>query len=1081
MFWLNGLAGTGKSTIAQTFAETSFADGKLGASFFCSRDFVDRSNLRTIFRTLAYQLAYRYPTFRAKLLQVLKANPDAGHESLCSQMERLIVDPLKAANISTLIIIDALDECKDEEPASALLSVLSHYANEIPNAKFFLTGRPEARIRTGFRLKPLIPITEVLKLHEVKPEIVDSDIKLFFQTRLSKLVEGRSDCGSMGDWPSPSDVRILCRKAAGFFIYAAIVVKFVDSDIDLPSERLSLITSLPQSTVEEGRSGIDQLYIKVLEQGFSAVHSQAHLRFQTIVGTILLIFNPLPIKALSELLGIPNVQTTIRSLHSLLLIPDKPEDPIRTFHKSFPDFLTDPERCTDSRFLVEPGVHHMEILLLCTTLMREKLKKNICNLDDHAMLKTVEDLAARRRAHIGSTLEYACRFWTKHLLAVPINSHVKEVQKAVDTFFTTCLLHWIEVLALTGHLGVGVYAMNDVEQWYTLVSTSVVIQWHQYSYFFQAGLSCQWTVDSQRFILEYFDMINDSPSVVNSYGLIFSPPSSWIHQYYSSELMHEVRVIKGISGWGECFRIVQLEGILFSFVCRKDAIAVTSSEDNNITILDTITGSQMAHYSGHTDKVFALVFSSDETSLVSGSYDKTIKLWDIQTGGVIKTLYGHTAAVLSVSISANYVTIASGSIDQTVRLWDIETGECHCTISQMGSVNQVQFFPSNPKHLISVAGSKVWQWNTDGKPIGPTHDGFYATFSLNGDKLALSHEEIIQVKNPSSGEIVAQLSTSTPKVENCCFSPDGRLFAIASGSTVHIWDIASPTPSVVETFIDHTDVESLGFSSPKSLISMYTFGFFKFWQVGISSIFTDTSTFAIQSITLRAKDGITISSDSDGVARIWDLSTGLCNKTFQIPAKGTCMRDIQLVENRWILVWYMDTKFHIWAIEKGELLQTVDRVENDIQELRISGDGSKVFYTSGSFMKALHLQTGEIVGEMELNQPRSSKPLLVVNGSRVWVNNSSQIQGWDFEIQDSPSSKPHEIPPTRFHLDFIGGVRRHRSALPAIEDTITGREFLRLPESLSYPTDAQWDGQYLVAGYETGDMLILNCNCPLSH
>lgn len=36
MFWLNGLAGTGKSTIAQTFAEITFTEGKLGASFFCS-------------------------------------------------------------------------------------------------------------------------------------------------------------------------------------------------------------------------------------------------------------------------------------------------------------------------------------------------------------------------------------------------------------------------------------------------------------------------------------------------------------------------------------------------------------------------------------------------------------------------------------------------------------------------------------------------------------------------------------------------------------------------------------------------------------------------------------------------------------------------------------------------------------------------------------------------------------------------------------------------------------------------------------------------------------------------------------
>ena len=63
IFWLNGLAGTGKSTIAQTFAETISADGKLGASFFCSRDFGDRSNLQAIFPTLTFQLTCQYPPF----------------------------------------------------------------------------------------------------------------------------------------------------------------------------------------------------------------------------------------------------------------------------------------------------------------------------------------------------------------------------------------------------------------------------------------------------------------------------------------------------------------------------------------------------------------------------------------------------------------------------------------------------------------------------------------------------------------------------------------------------------------------------------------------------------------------------------------------------------------------------------------------------------------------------------------------------------------------------------------------------------------------------------------------------------
>jgi len=61
VFWLNGLAGTGKSTIAQTITEHIFADGVLGASFFCSRDFEDRSNLHFIFPTLAFQLAHKYP------------------------------------------------------------------------------------------------------------------------------------------------------------------------------------------------------------------------------------------------------------------------------------------------------------------------------------------------------------------------------------------------------------------------------------------------------------------------------------------------------------------------------------------------------------------------------------------------------------------------------------------------------------------------------------------------------------------------------------------------------------------------------------------------------------------------------------------------------------------------------------------------------------------------------------------------------------------------------------------------------------------------------------------------------------
>ena len=398
-------------------------------------------------------------------------------------MERLIVGPLKATHISTLIIIDALDECKDDEPASAILSILSRYVNEIPNVKFFITGRPEPRIRDGFRLRSLFPITEVFRLHDIKPEAVDNDIKLYFQTQLTDLAENRSDCDTVGDWPSQSDIEILCRKAAGFFIYASTTVKFVSSNDYPPPERLSLITSSPQPTTEEGKSGVDQLYINVLNDAFHDVPTndlQFYSHVQSILGTVLFTFNPLSFKGLFELKKRHHTQPFIfhilHCLHSVLILPDKIENPILIFHKSFPDFLTDPERCEDRRFFMEPATCHVEILLSCLNLMEERLRKNICELDDHVVLSEVEDLPKQRTTYIGEALEYACYFWTNHLVRTPGSGPgVEGLQNVVDNFFRNHLLFWIEVLTLMGSLNVGVHALNNIQQWYMLVSYICII------------------------------------------------------------------------------------------------------------------------------------------------------------------------------------------------------------------------------------------------------------------------------------------------------------------------------------------------------------------------------------------------------------------------------------------------------------------------------------------------------------------------------------------------------------------------------------------------------------------------------
>ena len=226
VYWLNGLAGTGKSTIAQTTAERIFADGRLGASFFCSRDFQDRRDLRYIFPTLAFQLAHKYPDFRSTLVPLLQSNPDIAHESFYSQMETLIVGPLGSSDISTVIIIDALDECVDEEPQSIILSVMGRLVERIPNVKFFVTGRPEPCIKSGFRLGLLRPLTDVFVLHEVEPSVVNADIRLFLEHGLRELASRAG--GEKDGWPTGEQLDLLCERAAGLFVYAMATIKVLD-------------------------------------------------------------------------------------------------------------------------------------------------------------------------------------------------------------------------------------------------------------------------------------------------------------------------------------------------------------------------------------------------------------------------------------------------------------------------------------------------------------------------------------------------------------------------------------------------------------------------------------------------------------------------------------------------------------------------------------------------------------------------------------------------------------------------------------------------------------------------------------
>ena len=459
---MNGLAGTGKSTIAQTIADRTSADGRLGASFFCSRDFEDRRNLRLIFPTLAVQLARKYAEFRSTFIQLVQPDPEIVHETLYGQMKKLIVQPLAESAISTVIVIDALDECKDEEPASAILSILGLFFSEIPMVKFFITSRPEPRILRGFRLPLLANATDVFVLHKVEPSQVDNDIRFFLRHSFLEL----SSRHGLDGWPAEEQVYLLCKRAAGLFVHAMSTIRFIDQKNTSPRKQLERLLQAQGSSALEGKTKfkanmtLDSLYTSILHQAFGDDDTENDPKVRSVLGAVVLATNPLSPSAIATLLGFESeeVLPLLSSIHSLLVFQGDVNHPVRPFHKSFPDFIVDPTRCSDQRFRVHPPDIHTELLVGCLETMNRELERNMCKLPDGVTNLEVVDLKERVKENISHVLEYACRSWHKHLMGT-ILAHVTPV---LHQFLETKFLFWLEVLSVLGIAREAVDALEAV-------------------------------------------------------------------------------------------------------------------------------------------------------------------------------------------------------------------------------------------------------------------------------------------------------------------------------------------------------------------------------------------------------------------------------------------------------------------------------------------------------------------------------------------------------------------------------------------------------------------------------------------
>jgi hypothetical protein len=267
---------------------------------------------------------------------------------------------------------------------------------------------------------------------------------------------------------------VLTKKSSGLFIFASTLARFIESEYHDPGERLQLIVTSSGSTVLEGRAGIDPLYTQVLMHAFSdAEETTVFVNLRRVLGAVILAFNPLSRAQVAKILGIngPLIATILRHLHSVLLVPKEDSKKIRVFHKSFPDFLQDHDRCSNPQFFIDPPTHHRDMAIGCLELLKQ-LKSNPCGLQDFVMNRDVVNLPDLLEDKVGGALRYACGHWARHVRLSPTTGgHTITLVASAIEFFKTNAVPWIEIMSLENRLESVVRSIYNLLDWINMVCT----------------------------------------------------------------------------------------------------------------------------------------------------------------------------------------------------------------------------------------------------------------------------------------------------------------------------------------------------------------------------------------------------------------------------------------------------------------------------------------------------------------------------------------------------------------------------------------------------------------------------------
>ncbi|WAO86205.1 NACHT domain-containing protein [Fusarium falciforme] len=942
VFWLNGMAGTGKSTISRTFAATAAMHRYLGATFFFKRGEIDRGNMSRFYTTIAYQLVRSMPDLVPHIRAAVDGTASIIEMSADKQFEKLILQPLmrvRNRNRTTLaIVVDGLDECDGGDDVRRLITLLSDF-KDVKNFRIrvLITSRIELPIRLGFHDNRDHHRNFVL--HEISETIVEHDVEIFLKFRLDQIRRNYNRSVSRDrhlpkDWPGPRDTATLVRMAGPLFIFATTVCRFLsDRRCGNPREQLRKVLKYRTRSQD---AKLEATYLPPLEQQLAGLSNSGKGQvlddFRTVVGTIVLLETPLSAPALAHLLDVreDTVHARLDVLHSVLNVPQSADSPIRLLHLSFRDFLTDPERKGTDEFWVDEKYWNGHITSCCLRIMNDALEEDICG-----QVHPGADRSSLRRGQVDSSippeLKYACRFWAHHMQNAE-RSFYRDQE--IYNFLSSHFLHWIEVLSLIE---------RPTESYHISKSLQVFLHNTPCS---ELG---QLLKEAPSFIQRNLTIIESHPLQLYSSLLSITPENSMMRRLFWGEGPSWVSLVPAPdSHWGQVqYTLEGHKGPVNAVAFSPDSsLLASTSSDHNVRIWRVETGECIREFQRHKRPVRDVKFSPD-SALIASKCDETIRIWKSDTGIQLENLAIHgNHRECPVEFSPDSKLVAWIGERGDLRIMQLDTLQCIWQFRQGGFTDPRKRLQTTPYSLRFSSDSKVIA-------VVVEETGFFSLWSVENGYRIRKHEQ--------TGNLSLEVPHNSPRRDvSYCFVED------TSQSTVM---------NTESTFMMAAN-ESLHSESDDTILVRWV-------ETGevVQSITTPYSGRSRATLTQFSPDGAILGSiHEDKTVKIWEIATGNCLHIlsgFASEVKAMSFSpDMRLVASG-----SADKMVHICSISSGSNLPLSDESRHPIQAMVVSPDGSVVASLSANKELALwRIDTGacmhrlECPHRMEHSEGPSSKP-----------------------------------------------------------------------------------------------------------